>query len=105
MATRDGGISADDLVLPLRHLHLHRHQSPNQHRYPRPNLQPYRRFRPYLGWSDPAAVGEPWGSTVEGLLTFRGNPTRTYYGKGPIPESPIKSGHILKIRICAVRQH
>ncbi|HSM45247.1 MAG TPA: hypothetical protein VK969_09560, partial [Acidimicrobiia bacterium] len=35
------------------------------------------------GWT----VGQPWGS-VEGLTTFRGNPTRTYYGTGPISDSP-----------------
>jgi hypothetical protein len=35
------------------------------------------------GWT----VGQPWGSVV-GLTTFRGNPTRTYYGTGPIGESP-----------------
>ncbi len=29
-------------------------------------------------------VGGPWGS-VEGLLMFRGNPTRTFYGTGPMP--------------------
>jgi outer membrane protein assembly factor BamB len=32
-------------------------------------------------------VGRPWGS-VEGLTMFRGNPTRTYYGSGPIPGDP-----------------
>ena len=32
-------------------------------------------------------VGEPWGSTV-GLTMFRGNPTRTFYGTGPLPEHP-----------------
>jgi outer membrane protein assembly factor BamB len=37
-------------------------------------------------WSDPANVGKPYPpGTVTGLLTFRGNPTRTYYGTGPIP--------------------
>jgi outer membrane protein assembly factor BamB len=40
---------------------------------------------PFAGWSDPAQVGRPYGDTVAGLLTFRGNPTRTYYGTGPIP--------------------
>ncbi len=43
---------------------------------------------PYDGWVDPASSGQPWGDTVEGLLTFRGNPTRTYYGEGPIPAAP-----------------
>lgn len=35
------------------------------------------------GWT----VGEPWG-TVSGVTMFRGNPTRTFYGSGPIPDSP-----------------
>ena len=39
---------------------------------------------PYDGWVDPASSGQPWGD-VPGLLTFRGNPTRTYYGRGPVP--------------------
>jgi outer membrane protein assembly factor BamB len=29
--------------------------------------------------------GEPWG-TVEGLTMFRGNPTRSFYGTGPLPD-------------------
>jgi outer membrane protein assembly factor BamB len=32
-------------------------------------------------------VGRPWGDTVTGLLTARGNPTRTFYGVGPVPRS------------------
>ncbi len=32
-------------------------------------------------------VGRPWG-TVNGLTMFRGNPTRTFYGTGPISDSP-----------------
>ncbi len=43
---------------------------------------------PFLGLVDPASVGQPYSTTVEGLLTFRGNPTRTYYGKGPVPQNP-----------------
>jgi len=34
-----------------------------------------------------STVGEPWGS-VTGLTMFRGNPTRTFYGTGPISDSP-----------------
>ena len=34
----------------------------------------------------PSSVGEPWGEVV-GLTMFRGNPTRTYYGSGPVPTS------------------
>jgi outer membrane protein assembly factor BamB len=37
---------------------------------------------------DPASAGSPWGNAVEGLLTFRGNPTRSYHGRGPVPEQP-----------------
>lgn len=33
------------------------------------------------------SVGRPWGST-EGLTMFRGNPTRTFYGSGPVPFEP-----------------
>jgi outer membrane protein assembly factor BamB len=43
---------------------------------------------PFTGWSDPFLVGKPYGDKVDGLLTFRGNPTRTYYGKGPVPTAP-----------------
>jgi outer membrane protein assembly factor BamB len=43
----------------------------------------------FEGWVDPASVGQPYyTATVRGLLTFRGNPTRTYYGQGPIPGAP-----------------
>jgi hypothetical protein len=43
---------------------------------------------PFVGFVDPATVGQPYGTTVPGVLTFRGNPTRTYYGQGPIPAAP-----------------
>ena len=43
---------------------------------------------PFEGLVDPTSSGRPWGDTVEGLLTFRGNPTRTYYGEGPVPRDP-----------------
>ncbi len=42
---------------------------------------------PYDGWVNPASVGRPYSSTVSGMLTFRGNPTRSWYGLGPIPRS------------------
>ena len=35
------------------------------------------------GWT----VGEPWGS-VNGLTMFRGSPTRSYYGTGPLSSAP-----------------
>lgn len=43
---------------------------------------------PYDGWVDPASAGEPWGDTVQGILTFRGSPTRSFYGAGPVPTNP-----------------
>jgi len=44
--------------------------------------------RDYDGWVDPASSGQPWSSEVKGQITFRGNPTRTYYGLGPVPKDP-----------------
>ena len=45
---------------------------------------------PYEGWSDPSLAGQPYpGATVEGLLTFRGNPTRSFHGRGPVPRDPV----------------
>ncbi len=35
----------------------------------------------------PGAVGEAWGS-VDGITMFRGNPTRSWYGTGPVPTDP-----------------
>ena len=43
---------------------------------------------PYDGWVNPASSGEPWSTDVVGQLTFRGNPTRSYYGLGPVPKAP-----------------
>lgn len=43
---------------------------------------------PLHAWVDRRTVGQPYGNAIEGLLTFRGNPTATYYGKGPIPTTP-----------------
>ncbi|MGZ4617953.1 MAG: outer membrane protein assembly factor BamB family protein [Frankiaceae bacterium] len=39
-------------------------------------------------WVDPASVGQPYQGSARGLLTFRGNPTRTWYGTGPVPRHP-----------------
>jgi hypothetical protein len=41
------------------------------------------------GWVSPLSSGKPfYESKVDGLITFRGNPTRSYYGKGPVPKNP-----------------
>jgi outer membrane protein assembly factor BamB len=42
------------------------------------------------GISPPSGVGRPYGDKVKGLLTFRGNPTRSFYGHGPVPRAPKK---------------
>jgi outer membrane protein assembly factor BamB len=42
----------------------------------------------YDGWVDPKSSGEPWSTSLVGQLTFRGNPTRSYYGLGPLPKDP-----------------
>ncbi len=43
---------------------------------------------PYDGWVNPASAQEPWDTTTVGYLTFRGNPTRSWYGQGPVPTNP-----------------
>ena len=53
------------------------------------SIAPTTTRAPYDGWVDPLSSGEPWSRTVEGLLTFRGNPTRTFYGQGPVPDNPV----------------
>lgn len=40
----------------------------------------------FEGLADPAGFGQPYpNAEYEGLLTFRGNPSRSYYGTGPVP--------------------
>jgi outer membrane protein assembly factor BamB len=42
----------------------------------------------YKGFADPDGFLQPYpNAKVEGLLTFRGNPSRSYYGKGPVPRT------------------
>ena len=43
---------------------------------------------PYDGWVNPASSQLPWDTETGGYLTFRGNPTRSWYGLGPIPSAP-----------------
>lgn len=50
---------------------------------PEPSPPPEPADRGLVGAS---TVGEPWGEA--GLLSFRGNPTRTWYGQGPVPQEP-----------------
>lgn len=48
-----------------------------------------------------SGVGAPWGDEVEGVLTFRGNPTRTYYGEGPVPRHPVKLWSFPDAAMCS----
>jgi hypothetical protein len=70
-----------------------------------PPTLPPAALPPFQGWVDPASVGQPYyQATVPGLLTFRGNPTRTYYGQGPVPVGP---GVVWKYpgeRMCALSE-
>jgi hypothetical protein len=43
---------------------------------------------PFDGWVNPASSQEKWDVKTDGYLTFRGNPTRSWYGQGPIPTNP-----------------
>ena len=43
---------------------------------------------PYDGWVNPKSSGSMWSTKVPGVLTFRGNPTRSFYGLGPVPSAP-----------------
>lgn len=40
-------------------------------------------------WYPAEAIGQPYSEAVQGVLTFRGSPTRSYYGRGPLPTAPI----------------
>jgi outer membrane protein assembly factor BamB len=58
-----------------------------------PEDAPPRTFNPALSvgeavFVDPASqFGQPWDGRTAGMLTFRGNPTRTFNGTGPIPRT------------------
>jgi outer membrane protein assembly factor BamB len=44
----------------------------------------------YDGWVDPGSSGQPWpGAATRGMLTLRGNPTRSWMGEGPAPRQPV----------------
>lgn len=52
-------------------------------------------------WVDPAIAGRPWPDTVEGITTFRGNPTRSWYGTGPLPADPVVDWRYPDEAMCA----
>jgi len=43
---------------------------------------------PFARFGDARTVGQQVGS-VDGLTMFRGNPSRTFYGEGPVPFDPV----------------
>lgn len=50
----------------------------------------------------PPRAGEPIGGVVEGITTFRGNPTRTYHGEGPVPLDPVIGWRTPAEPMCSV---
>ena len=48
------------------------------------------------GWT----VGEAWGS-VDGLTMFRGSPTRTFYGTGPLSPLPVEVWRYPDSQMCS----
>ena len=48
------------------------------------------------GWT----VGQPWGTTV-GVTMFRGNPTRSFHGTGPVPDSPTVAWRYPDAQMCS----
>ena len=47
------------------------------------------------------AVGKPWG-VVPGIVQFRGNPTHTWYGSGPVPIAPTIAWQYPNERMCSL---
>jgi outer membrane protein assembly factor BamB len=53
---------------------------------------------------NPRAHGgaRPINTSFEGITTFRGNATRTYYGEGPVPLDPVIGWRSPSVRMCSV---
>lgn len=45
-------------------------------------------------------VGRPWGTTT-GVTMFRGNPTRSFHGVGPVPETPTVAWRYPDSQMCS----
>jgi outer membrane protein assembly factor BamB len=50
----------------------------------------------------PVGGGSPINTAFEGITTFRGNATRTYYGEGPVPLDPVIGWRTPSTRMCSV---
>ena len=53
-------------------------------------------------WYSVDQVAQPYGQAVRGVLTFRGSPNRTYYGQGPVPDSPRVQWSYPGAKMCSV---
>jgi hypothetical protein len=54
----------------------------------RPSIAPSPAPSPTPSPAEEETGPEPINTGIEGLTTFRGNATRSYYGEGPIPDDP-----------------
>ncbi len=50
----------------------------------------------------PPEGAAPINSAFEGLVTFRGNAARSYYGEGPVPLDPVIGWRTPSTRLCSV---
>jgi outer membrane protein assembly factor BamB len=70
---------------------------------------------PDPGITSPGPLAAPWAvplegsrlhgrryGTVDGFLVFRGNPTRTFYGEGPVPRAPQVQWRYPDERMCSI---
>jgi hypothetical protein len=65
-------------------------------------LEPWR-----APWMVPATGSQLHGTRygdVDGFLVFRGNPTRTFYGEGPVPRDPAIAWSSPSERMCSVEE-
>lgn len=46
-------------------------------------------------------AGDPWG-VVQGIAQFRGNPTHTWYGQGPVPHAPAVAWRYPETQMCSL---
>jgi outer membrane protein assembly factor BamB len=57
----------------------------------------------FAGWVDPASAFLTYpNASVSGLLTFRGNPTRTWHGAGPVPGAPRVVWQYPNAKMCSL---
>ena len=50
----------------------------------------------------PPPGAEPINTAIEGVTTWRGNATRSYYGEGPVPLDPVIGWRVPSERMCSV---